>query len=106
MCSVVISVQKYVTRKYNVKSTHFFSLILIFTILLSTLGQSLNLNQAQAANGLHKATLVKVVDGDTVKLNYKGKVATFRLLLIDTPETKDPRNQFKIWSETEECVYY
>ena len=25
------------------------------------------------------------------KLNYKGKVATFRLLLIDTPETKDPR---------------
>lgn len=93
LCSVVIAVQKYVTRKYNVKSTHFFSLILIFTILLSTLGQSLNLNQAQAANGLHKekATLVKVVDGDTVKLNYKGKVATFRLLLIDTPETKDPR---------------
>ena len=32
-----------------------------------------------------------MVDGDTVKLNYKGKVATFRLLLIDTPETKDPR---------------
>ena len=40
---------------------------------------------------IKKATLVKVVDGDTVKLNYKGKVATFRLLLIDTPETKDPR---------------
>ena len=32
-----------------------------------------------------------MVDGDTVKLNYKGKEETFRLLLIDTPETKDPR---------------
>ena len=55
------------------------------------------MQQAHAANGLHKekATLVKVIDGDTVKLNYKGKVSTFRLLLIDTPETKDPRNQFK-----------
>ena len=48
---------------------------------------------------IKKATLVKVVDGDTVKLNYKGKVATFRLLLIDTPETKDPRKPVqKIWS--------
>lgn len=38
-----------------------------------------------------EVTLSRVVDGDTVKLNYKGKEETFRLLLIDTPETKDPR---------------
>lgn len=36
-------------------------------------------------------TLINIVDGDTVKLNYKDKNTTFRLLLIDTPETKDPR---------------
>lgn len=44
-------------------------------------------------NSNHKevVTLIKVVDGDTVKFNYKGKKTTFRLLLIDTPETKDPR---------------
>lgn len=35
-------------------------------------------------------TLSRVVDGDTVKLNYKGKEETFRLLLVDTPETKHP----------------
>ncbi|MBX5320256.1 alpha/beta hydrolase [Staphylococcus caprae] len=43
------------------------------------------------SNHREVVTLVKVVDGDTVKFNYKGKKTTFRLLLIDTPETKDPR---------------
>lgn len=35
-------------------------------------------------------SLVRVVDGDTVKLNENGKENTYRLLLIDTPETKHP----------------
>ena len=38
-----------------------------------------------------KVKFVKGIDGDTVQLLYKGKKLTFRLLLIDTPETKDPR---------------
>lgn len=37
------------------------------------------------------AKFIRGVDGDTVQLLYKGKKSTFRLLLIDTPETKDPR---------------
>ena len=41
-----------------------------------------------------KVKFVKGIDGDTVQLLYKGKL-TFRLLLIDTPETKDPVNLFK-----------
>lgn len=36
-------------------------------------------------------TLNSTVDGDTAKFVYKGKVETFRFLLIDTPETKHPR---------------
>lgn len=36
-----------------------------------------------------KVKFVKGIDGDTVQLLYKGKKLTFRLLLIDTPETKD-----------------
>jgi micrococcal nuclease len=35
-------------------------------------------------------TLVKTVDGDTIKVNYNGKEETVRYLLIDTPETKHP----------------
>ncbi|WP_411841567.1 thermonuclease family protein [Staphylococcus chromogenes] len=41
-------------------------------------------------NSKQNVTLSRVVDGDTVKLYYKGKEETFRLLLIDTPETKHP----------------
>lgn len=45
------------------------------------------------ANGLVReaATYSRAVDGDTVRLIYEGKEATFRLLLIDTPETKHPK---------------
>ncbi len=35
-----------------------------------------------------KARLVKVVDGDTVRVRYGGRVQSVRLLGIDTPETK------------------
>jgi micrococcal nuclease len=34
--------------------------------------------------------LVKVVDGDTIKVNYNGKTEEVRFLLIDTPETHHP----------------
>jgi len=35
--------------------------------------------------------VVKVVDGDTIDIDYNGKVERLRLIGIDTPETKDPR---------------
>lgn len=34
--------------------------------------------------------LVRVIDGDTIKVNYQGQQKTLRYLLIDTPETKKP----------------
>jgi len=34
-----------------------------------------------------------VVDGDTVKINVNGKIQTFRLIGLDTPETVDPRKE-------------
>ncbi len=33
----------------------------------------------------------EIVDGDTIKVNIRGKIESVRLLAIDTPETKDPR---------------
>nr|prf nuclease [Staphylococcus aureus] len=48
---------------------------------------------ATSTKKLHKepATLIKAIDGDTVKLMYKGPQMTFRLLLVDTPQTKHPK---------------
>nr|WP_255726761.1 thermonuclease family protein [Sporosarcina sp. ACRSM] len=41
--------------------------------------------------GLIPVELVKVIDGDTIKINYEGKEQNVRYLLIDTPETNHPR---------------
>ena len=35
--------------------------------------------------------VVAVVDGDTIKVKYKGKIEVIRFIGFDTPETKDPR---------------
>lgn len=35
--------------------------------------------------------VLSVVDGDTIKVNVRGKTESVRLLAIDTPETVDPR---------------
>jgi len=35
--------------------------------------------------------VARIVDGDTIKVNIRGKIESIRLLAIDTPETVDPR---------------
>jgi len=37
------------------------------------------------------ASVVEVIDGDTIKVKIKGKIETVRFLLVDTPETKHPQ---------------
>lgn len=37
--------------------------------------------------------VVKVVDGDTIDVDIKGKIERVRLLGIDTPESVDPRSE-------------
>ena len=37
------------------------------------------------------ATVIRVIDGDTVKIDLNGKEEDVRILLIDTPETKHPK---------------
>ncbi|WP_238093405.1 hypothetical protein [Staphylococcus massiliensis] len=34
--------------------------------------------------------LEEVVDGDTIKLKYKGEVLTMQLLMVETPDIKVP----------------
>lgn len=40
--------------------------------------------------GADRATVVKIVDGDTLDVSYDGDTHRVRLLNVDTPETKDP----------------
>ncbi len=42
--------------------------------------------------GAERATIVKALDGDTIRVSINGKGHTVRLILIDTPETRDPNS--------------
>lgn len=46
---------------------------------------------ATKVNGRLVATILSIVDGDTIKVDLDGKEETIRLILVDTPETKHPR---------------
>ncbi|WP_246202585.1 thermonuclease family protein [Virgibacillus doumboii] len=46
--------------------------------------------ESPAPSAAKKATVKRVVDGDTVEIKYNGSVEDVRLLLVDTPETVHP----------------
>ena len=54
-----------------------------FAFLLAILGLALPVHAQQRT-----ATVLWVVDGDTLKINYMGKEENLRLIGIDTPESK------------------
>lgn len=43
------------------------------------------------SKNLEAATIIKVVDGDTITVNLNGQNQTIRIIGINTPETVDPR---------------
>lgn len=61
----------------------------IFTILL-LLFSFYPATQSHAVSKKIPVKFVSVVDGDTVRVKQGSKVITLRMLLIDTPESKDP----------------
>ncbi|MBE2142670.1 thermonuclease family protein [Staphylococcus argenteus] len=105
---VVMAISKF-SKRQTAKRFLFFSIscLVLTLVVVSNFNQSAGASQLTDEEGnsnateysksattkLHKepATLIKAIDGDTVKLMYKGKPMTFRLLLIDTPETKHPK---------------
>ena len=42
--------------------------------------------------GSQPVALIEVTDGDTIRVNVGGREEPVRLILIDTPETRDPNN--------------
>jgi micrococcal nuclease len=44
-------------------------------------------------------TLVHIIDGDTIKVNVNGKLETVRYLLIDTPESKNPKTCVQLYAK-------
>ncbi|MFZ9858977.1 MAG: thermonuclease family protein [Roseiflexaceae bacterium] len=49
--------------------------------------------------GSAKATVTRVVDGDTIRVNLDGNEITIRMIGLDTPETKDPRKPVQCFGQ-------
>ncbi|WP_307300092.1 thermonuclease family protein [Neobacillus driksii] len=48
---------------------------------------------------MKKFTLVEIIDGDTIKVNLNGKIETVRYLLMDTPESKNPKKCVQLYAK-------
>lgn len=49
--------------------------------------------------GSAQATVTRVVDGDTIRVNLDGQEVTIRMIGLDTPETKDPRKPVQCFGQ-------
>lgn len=52
---------------------------------------SIGIQSPAMPTNLPRASIVKVVDGDTVDVSFNGQTSRVRLIGINTPETVDPR---------------
>ncbi|MEE1106535.1 MAG: thermonuclease family protein [Macrococcus canis] len=61
----------------------FIAIILLFLLVPQ--------KESQALSSKYNVQYVSVVDGNTAYLKFRSKTIKIRMLLIDTPESKDPR---------------
>lgn len=59
--------------------------------------ESVQTVEAKVPANATKVSVNEVVDGDTIKVTYKGRPETVRMILIDTPETKDPNKCVQLY---------
>jgi len=54
-------------------------------------------NSETLENNLQAATILKIIDGDTIKVFFNNKEETIRLIGIDTPETHRPNTPIQCY---------
>jgi micrococcal nuclease len=55
--------------------------------------------EAEPSTNQVPVTLIEPLDGDTLKVRLNGKIETVRYLLIDTPESKNPRTCVQLYAK-------
>ncbi|APT48352.1 thermonuclease family protein [Bacillus safensis] len=69
-----------------------FILVICLLALMSMTACSIVISNKEPQGELQVVKLIRVIDGDTIKIIHNGEQKTVRLLLIDTPETKKPNS--------------
>lgn len=61
--------------------------------------QSEETKKANTGLNFEEATVVRVIDGDTIHVEINGEKKKVRLILVDTPETKHPRKPVEFYGK-------
>jgi len=75
-------------KKLTLKEWVAYGVILLLIFIFAP--ELLSSEQTSHEEGLIPVELVRVVDGDTIKIKYEGQERNVRYLLVDTPETVHP----------------
>jgi micrococcal nuclease len=82
-----------VTRRSGRRARRLVALVLLaVVVVVAARARSDGDGGGGSAGGDGQASVVRVVDGDTVAVRVGGREETVRLIGIDTPETVDPRS--------------
>ncbi len=81
------------TRRSGRRARRLLALLLVaVVVVVAARARSGDGGGGGSAGGDGQASVVRVVDGDTVRVSISGREETVRLIGIDTPETVDPRS--------------
>jgi len=89
-----------VTRRSGRRARRLVALVLLaVVVVLAARARSDGDGGGGSAGGDGQASVVRVVDGDTVAVRVGGREETVRLIGIDTPETVDPRSPVECFGQ-------
>ncbi len=89
------------------KSYFKLSIITIFLIASMVVFGQVNAPKTYPIEDFIKDTayqVINIIDGDTIKINYKGRLTTVHLIGVDTPETVHPQKPVEAFGK--EATYF
>ena len=87
--NIVNKIVKSVPKKHRWKVYVLVMIILLAEILYLSFNNR-NINFGNSQEKYIKATVIEVIDGDTIKVKIGNKEEKIRMVLVNTPETKHP----------------
>lgn len=87
--NIVNKIVKSVPKKHRWKVYILVMIILLAEILYLSFNNR-NINFGNSQEKYIKATVIEVIDGDTIKVKIGNKEEKIRMVLVNTPETKHP----------------
>jgi micrococcal nuclease len=87
------------SRRARRRRTRLLLVLVVVALVLAVRARQGGGGGAEPVGEAGEASVVRVVDGDTVEVRLGGRDETVRLIGIDTPETVDPRSPVECFGQ-------